>query len=112
MGPGNISSLNLASSLAGSQRNTAASDEIKQQASERKFQIDRDAATAHSLEDVGETETNPERDADGRMPMGYDDIPPDVEAHDEQEQDSEEKTLHRRSVDATGERGRLLDVEA
>ena len=111
IGPGNVGALNLAGSLAGSQRNNANADSIKQQGSERKFQIDRQEATAHSLEDVGETETSPERDADGRMPFAEEqgDTP---QATGELVQNRDETPEPNRSVDAFGERGGALDLEA
>lgn len=115
IGPGSIGALNVAGSFAGAQRSSAAAqDELKQNAADRKAQIDRAESAAHSTEDVGETETSPDRDADGRMPFGYFD---EGEQQDGSEQSpgaqhDSHVAANRRATDAFGERGGSLDLEA
>lgn len=111
IGPGNVGALNLASSVAGAQRNTADAGNVKQEASQRKFQIDRTEATAKSLEDVSETESSPERDADGRR-LYTDAGNPIEQDGDEQHSASLSSVSNRRSPDAFEERGGALDLEA
>ena len=108
IGPGSIGALNLAGSLAGSQRNGAEADRIKSDAAERKFQIDQREMSAHSLDDVSETGLSADRDADGRQLHG--ESPEQGQTTDEMPS-RPAKTL-RRGQDALGERGRLLDLEA
>lgn len=113
IGSGGISGFNLASSVAGAQRNSAAEGEMKQTAADRKAQIDRNEAATHVHEDVGETETTPDRDVDGRMPYGYDEEE-FAETPDEPSGDSEtsQHAADCRCGDAFGERGASLDLEA
>ena len=116
IGPGNLGALNIAGSLAGSgaQKTNATDGELKQNAANRSAQINRDATTAHATEDVGETESAPERDADGRLPFGDVEQDESVEStNDPQSEAGQSKNgTTRRSVDAFGERGSVLDLDA
>jgi len=103
LGPANLGMLNLAGSVAGAQRTSAAeADRTREAAAERSFQIDQKTMSARSLSDVGETDLSPERDADGRLPYGGGPSEPQPELLDEP----------RCSSDPSGERGRSLDLRA
>ena len=112
IGPGSLGAINMAGSLAGSQRNTGEADGLKQRSSERSFQIERKAAAAHSLEDVGETDSTPDRDADGRQPFANaDDETTETETAISTATSQSPPGKHR-STDALEERGNVLDLDA
>lgn len=117
LGPGNLGSLGIASSIAGAQNtNSGQVDELKKQSAERSAQIDRKAAAVKSLEDVDAAESSSDRDADGRMPFGaalHDESSTQNDATDDPENSATEKQQHpRRSADPSGERGHSLDLDA
>lgn len=107
LGPGNIGALNLAGSIAGTQRNGAAADREKEVAADRNNQINQQAQAAHNHEDIAETDLNADRDADGRLL--YAEAPGSGEAGETSE-DAPKDPL--RPTDAFGERGNTLDLEA
>jgi hypothetical protein len=110
IGPGSLGALNLVGSLAGAQRRDADVDRAKSESAERKFQIDQKAMSAHSLGDLAETELSSERDADGRLPYSEPQTR-NGQGGESAEHDSR-SPQRRRSQDASGETGRLLDLEA
>eukprot|EP00913_Durusdinium_trenchii_P010930 g10259.t1 len=77
-------------------------------------EIDRNEAEAHATEDVGETETSPERDADGRRAYAFDDEVDEAEQVDPipAEAGDRQTAANRRAVDPFGERGVSLDLDA
>ena len=110
LGPGSLGSLNLASSVAGSQRNNSAEDRLKETSSDRKFQTDQRTLSVKSLQDVSETDLHSERDPDGRLLYS---------SEEQEEQEAPESFTtdqssrqSRRNSDAFSERGISLDVEA
>jgi hypothetical protein len=105
---GNLSSINLAGSLAGALRNNSTEGESKAAAADRKFQLDQKAMSARSLGDIAEADRSADRDADGRQAYQRPDRPGAVE-----EQDSGETQRNAPPApDAFGERGSRLDLEA
>ncbi len=112
IGPGNIGAFNLVGSFAGAQRADADADRAKAESADRKFQVDQREFSAHSLDDVTETELSSDRDADGRQL--YSDVAgqPDAEHGELPDEDSTHSAGKGVRTDAFGERGRLLDLEA
>jgi hypothetical protein len=110
IGPGSLGAFNLAGSVAGSQRNNSGEDRLKETSADRKIQADQRTMSASSLEDVAETDLLSERDPDGRLP--YSSL--EHEEQDSLELSTTDQPSHqsRRNLDAFGERGISLDVEA
>ena len=106
IGPGSIGALNLAGSVAGSQRSNADKDETRATASERSSRIDHKKMSSESLDDVAEADLSPDRDADGQQP--FNDLPTDELLSDESD---DQQTKLPRGIDAAGERGTSLDLE-
>ena len=107
IGPGSIGALNLAGSIAGVQRNNGDKDAAKAQAADKQFQIDQKTMSSKGMDDVAEADLNSDRDTDGREP--YDDVP----QHEERAEDeSPSAGVRRPSLDADGERGASLDLQA
>lgn len=105
IGPGSLGAINLAGSVAGSQRNAADADRVKERSAERNVQSDLKALAAKSLDDVGQADESHDRDADGRTPFGGNESPPtDVD-------ESGRPSNHHRAGDPDGVCGRLLDLE-
>jgi hypothetical protein len=104
-----IGGLNAAASFAGAQRTDADSDRNKEVAAERKFQVDRNAALDRALGDVADPDLSTDRDADGRLPYGS---PPEPGEERSARDEHREAHRHGRALDAFGERGNMLDVEA
>ena len=106
IGSANVGALNLAGSLAGTQRSEADADRVKADSADRKFQIDQQSLSARGMDDVAETDLSTDRDADGRLPYGQMSNPEDAV-----QSDGEHSSEHR-NRDASGERGIALDLQA
>ncbi len=106
IGFNNIGAMNLAGSAAGAQRTEAHANSNKAEAAGRKFQLDGQSMSAHSLDDVVEADLSSERDADGREAFGERNRP---EADGEDTSGTRETST---APDALGERGGSLDLEA
>lgn len=106
IGPGSIGALNLAGSVAGTQRAQTDSKEIKSDAAAAQFQIDQRSLSARGLDDVAESEMSPDRDADGRQLFGG---APHQDSDEEPRPDSQQHGP--RNSDALGERGNSIDLE-
>ena len=113
LGTGGLGAVNLAGSLAGAQRNAGAAGQISQQAAERNAEIGRNAAAVRTLEDVGETNSTPDRDADGRLAYGHaeDELDPEQDETGSTASAVSSRREHR-GEDAFGDRGRSLDLDA
>ena len=108
IGAGSIGVLNLAGSLAGAQRNNATADQARGDAAEKSFQIDKARLTAQSMGDISDPELSSDRDADGRLPY---DAPRRPDALAEEGVDAMKKAPIS-VIDLSGERGRMLDIQA
>jgi hypothetical protein len=107
IGGGSIGVLNLAGSIAGSQRNNATADQARSEAAEKSFQADvaRMAAKAHG--DVSDPDFSSDRDADGRMPYH--------ETQRQGESSADEVAVPvtcGRSIDLDGALGNAIDLQA
>lgn len=105
--PGGLSPVNLAGAIAVSHRAEVAANQRVEHAAQRNFAIDQVRLTERVTEDTTELESSSDRDADGHL--GYhapaaeavaDDMPPSPVINEP------------RAIDAEGERGQTLDLEA
>ena len=108
IGAASIGGLNLAGSVAGTQRGGVDNKSVTQNAANQKAASDRADQSARALGDVSEADLSSDRDADGRQPYGRLSRPAEDTGHD---QASESDKRHRIS-DALGERGNSLDLQA
>lgn len=105
----NPGAMNLSSSFAGAQRSDASTDKQKAEAAQQNMSIDKKAMTDHQLHDVGDADKSGDRDADGRMPFGYE----EDEAQQSQSHEQVPEEDHAsRATDTAGERGTHLDLDA
>ncbi|QDU50306.1 hypothetical protein [Gimesia panareensis] len=104
----NPGAVNLNSSFAGAQRSDATADKQKADSAQRNAEITQQEITDHQLHDVGDADKSGDRDADGRMPLGYDE---EGSAHGDDQQANEEEAP-RRTPDADGTLGTHLDLDA
>jgi hypothetical protein len=114
IGPGSLGAINLAGSVAGGVRTSGAeTDRMQETGAQRTTESNVKALASRSLEDIGETDQSADRDADGRMPLGYSDAEETTEplplGDDNRPRD---RHKHARAIDADGVRGRRLDLEA
>ena len=110
IGSVSVGAMNIAGSVSGAQKPEADSSQTKAEAAAQKFQLDRQSMSASNLDDVSQTELSSERDADGRQAWDFSGEPNDADA---QRQDAGQSAQNsRRSVDATGELGQRLDLDA
>ncbi|MFK7779239.1 MAG: hypothetical protein QM501_14130 [Gimesia sp.] len=104
------SAVNLNSSFAGALRNDASVDKQKAEAAQQNMSIDKKSMTDHQLHDVGNAEKSGDRDADGRMPSGDEEVEAQEEAEPTDEAPQEDHTEH--PADTSGELGTHLDLDA
>jgi hypothetical protein len=109
IGPGSFGAINLAGSIAGAQVNRTDTNEVKADASARKFQIDQRSMAAQKLDDVAETDYSGDRDPDGRRSFQQ---PNDGASDEPQDDATNQRSQSRRPADATGELGNVIDFEA
>jgi len=114
IGPANLGAINLAGSIAGGTRTSAGeTDRLKEAASQRNGAADLKALAAKSLDDVAQADHTADRDADGRMPLGFSEGESPSEPADFEGEDlPRDRRKRRRPSDAEGVRGRRLDLEA
>ncbi len=105
--PGNFGPINLASSVAGAQKNQQ-TDQAKEAASEKTFKQDLKTIAAQASGDVADPEFEKDRDADGRLPFKGEQHP---EENVQEETETKPKKQNKVS-DALDERGNKLDLEA
>jgi hypothetical protein len=99
----------IAGSAAGAQRRDAATDRVAEAGAEQRITSDRQDLSARSLGDVGQMDGSADRDADGRR---YDE-PPDRLLATHPADDAETAPPEPPRVpDASGDRGRRLDLDA
>jgi hypothetical protein len=113
-----MAALNLAGSVAGSQRIAGDTDNAKESASARSRQIDQQSREGAALEDVSDAEFSSDRDPDGRQHYQQS----LSEEQDPRNDDPHDRSFHsgfrgldrdpHRAADAFGERGNSLDLEA
>lgn len=101
--------LNIAGSLAASQRVDADVDRMKSDAAGKQSQASQTALASDKLADVGETEMSADRDADGTLFYSESET---SESPLDAADDEPLKATPARSFDADGERGRQLDLDA
>ena len=111
-GVGNIGSVNLASSVAGTQKNNALKNEARAEAAGRDFKTDLDSLTIKQSGDVGEAELSSDRDVDGRLLGGHDDSEEQETTEEESASSNGSTSSHPRSVDPNHELGSHLDLDA
>lgn len=107
----NPGSVNLPSSFAGAQRNDANVDKQNAEANQQNRSIDQKAMADHQLHDVGDANKSGDRDADGRMPLDHEGAGEQDANSDSQTADTE-KDHSKRNLDAEGELGTNLDLDA
>lgn len=106
IGPSSISGMNLAGTFAAAQRTDRDADRKANEAGEQQRVHDQANMSASELEDVGESTSSGDRDADGRLPFG-------AELHDAPaEEDDEQPSQPPKANDPDDDRGNLLDLEA
>jgi len=108
IGSPGLGAINLAGSLAGVQQNDASADQVKENNSAQKFQVDQRAMSAESMGDISDPEFAADRDPDGRQSSVL-----------SRSTEGEAETLSsvtlpqsRHAADAFGERGTVLDLDA
>jgi hypothetical protein len=101
--------LNLAGSVAGSVRADSSADRNAAASAEQKTQVDRQGDLTQTLSDVADPEFGGDRDADGRMPYHRGSA---QKAADDEAAPPGREPARRPAPDASGELGRVLDVEA
>jgi hypothetical protein len=99
-------SFGLASSIVGSSRPEAATNQIHAASAEQKARVDQKALLARTLDDVADPELGSDRDADGRLLYRRSGSPAGTA---DEEVDGEGAP---RPADAFGDRGKSLDLEA
>jgi hypothetical protein len=107
--------LNLASSIVGSSRPEAVSDQGKALSADHKAQIDRDAAIKESPDDVADAQFGTDRDADGRQLYRRrqpDTAEPTEDAILDESVGSALSPTRSHATDAFGDRGNALDIDA
>jgi|GEM_PF-1106487 len=107
----NPGAVNINSSFAGAQRSDATVDKQKAESAQRNVEIDQKAITDKNLHDVGDADKSGDRDADGRMPLGYDEEGEQGNPQSQDQQSTEEEHP-KRSPDADGTLGKHLDLDA
>lgn len=108
IGAASIGALNLAGSVAGTQRGGVDNDSVTQNAANQKAASDRAEQSARALGDVSEADLSSDRDADGRQPYGRMSRP----AEDTGDDHASDRGKRHRVPDALGERGNTLDLQA
>jgi hypothetical protein len=105
-------SLNLVGSIVGSARPETVADHGKAASANQTAQIELNAATGESPDDIADTQFSKDRDADGRQM--YQRRAPDLLASAETAADDAAAPLPITShaVDAFGDRGKALDIDA
>ena len=99
----------IAGSAAGAQRRDAAADRLAEAGAEQRITSDRQELSARSLGDVGQMDGSADRDADGRR---YDEPPEELPALNPAEDPEATAAEPPRVPDASGDRGRRLDLDA
>jgi hypothetical protein len=105
--PGNLGPVNLASSVAGAQKNQQ-TDKAKEAASEKTFKQDLKTIAAQASGDVADPNFEKDRDADGRLPF-KDEQHPEENVLEDADTKPEKAD---KAPDALDERGNKLDLEA
>lgn len=112
IGPGNIGAVNIASSLAGTQKNNASqTNSAKAESASRQFNVDL-ANFSEKAQDVGQTDLTPDRDADGHEALGHHAEPPPEETTPEEESAQQQTSPQKIPRGEDFETGRVLDLEA
>ena len=106
IGPSSISGMNLAGTFAAAQRTDKDADRKVNEAGEQRRVHDQANVSETSLEDVSESTSSGDRDAEGRML--YDLVLPELLP----EQDEDSPPQVRKASDPDEDRGTLLDLEA
>jgi hypothetical protein len=98
--------MNLAGTFAAAQRTDKDADRKVSEAGEQLRVHDQANLSTESLEDVSESTSSGDRDADGRLPYGLvqPELPPDP--------DEEAPPQAKKAADPNEDRGTLLDLEA
>ena len=99
----------IAGSAAGAQRRDAATDRAAEAGAEQRITSDRQELSARSLGDVGQMDGSADRDADGRR---HDEPPDRLPVPNPAEDPGTMTSEPPRVPDASGDRGRRLDVDA
>lgn len=111
IGSTSVAGINLAGSIVGSSRPEAATDRQKAASADQKGLIDRRTAFAQSVDDVADPEFGSDRDADGRTLYHRPGDEEPVSAEETEPQRSVAAASHH-AVDAFGDCGKQLDIEA
>lgn len=113
IGPTGPSGYSLPSSIVGSaNRNLNETAQAKAEAAQQNADATQARFSVRDNEDVMETGLSADRDVDGRLPY---DLPPEEQPEEEVEAEANSTNPAEephRSIDAEGERGRTLDLEA
>jgi len=106
--------LNLAGSIVGSSRPEAVADHNNAAHADHKSQIDRDIAIKEGAEGIEDPQFSADRDADGRQ-LYHGQVAVENAADqpaDGQASGTETPLRHVHAVDAFGDRGNTLDIDA
>jgi len=107
IGAASIGALNLAGSVAGTQRGKVDNESVTRNAANQKAASDRDQQSARALGDVSEADLSSDRDADGRQPYGHLSRSAEETGHDH----ASDPSKRQRILDALGEREITLDLQ-
>jgi hypothetical protein len=106
--------LNLAGSIVGSSRPEAVSDQNNASHADQKSQIDRDITIKEGADGIEDPQFSTDRDADGRqLYHGQAAVEGSANQSDDGQTDGNGTPLrHVHAVDAFGDRGNALDIDA
>jgi len=109
IGSATTAGLGLAGSIVGSSGPEAAADQSKAASADQKARVDQKDLVSKTLDDVADPEFGSDRDADGRLLYRRPGQPAGNANGDDA---SSQETMTPRPVDAFGDRGKSLDIEA
>ncbi|MFQ5734161.1 MAG: hypothetical protein ACE5KM_19670 [Planctomycetaceae bacterium] len=112
IGPGNLAAINLAGSAAGAQRTSAEADQAHASSAQRDAAANLKSMTSKALDGVDAADESAERDADGRMPFGGGQSDAETAGPADAAAGLVAGGVRQRAKDASGERGRLIDLDA
>jgi hypothetical protein len=109
IGSATTAGLALAGSIVGSSGPEAVADRSKAASADQKARVDQKDLLSQTLDDVADPEFGSDRDADGRLLYRR---PGQPAANVNGDPSSSQEAIAPRPVDAFGDRGKALDLEA
>ena len=109
IGSATAAGLGLAGSIVGSSQPEAATDRSKAASADQKARVDQKELLSQTLDDVADPEFGSDRDADGRLLYRR---PGQPAGNANRDAASSQEPMTPRPIDAFGDRGNALDIEA